>query len=84
MLKFLIGIGCGIGVGLLIAPQEGSETRRNLVRLAKEPGKVAREKVEESRQKVGEMGANLRRQIAQKAVDKIIPEGLATGTEQRR
>jgi len=27
MLKFLIGIGCGVGLGLLIAPARGEETR---------------------------------------------------------
>lgn len=83
MLKFLAGIGCGIAVGLLIAPAAGRETREQLRRLATEPVDVAREKVAEVRQRAGEIGANLGRQAAEKAVDRVVPEKLATGTEQR-
>jgi len=57
MMKFLIGMGCGMAIGLVIAPQEGSETRRQLARLAKEPAEVARERVAEVRRKAGDMGA---------------------------
>jgi gas vesicle protein len=82
MLKFLAGVGCGIAVGVLIAPKPGAETRAQLRRLATEPGEVAREKVAEARQKVSDMGANLGRQAAQKVMDSILPENLATGTDQ--
>lgn len=76
MLKFLIGIGCGVGLGLLIAPAAGEETREQLLDIAKRPGDAARQKVQQVREDVAQMGANLGRQVAEKAVDKVIPEGL--------
>ena len=81
MWKFFVGIGCGMAVGLLIAPRPGEETRAQLKRLATEPQQVAREKVAEARQKVADMGADLGRKMAEKAVDNV-PESLATGTNQ--
>jgi gas vesicle protein len=82
MWKFLLGIGCGMGVGLLIAPRPGEEIRAQLKRLATEPEKLIQEKVAEAREKVGEMGAQLGRQMAEKAVNSVLPEKLATGTDQ--
>jgi gas vesicle protein len=76
MLKFLIGIGCGVGLGLLIAPAPGEETRRQLMELATHPREVARRKVQEVREDIAQMGADLGRQVAEKAMDKVIPEGL--------
>jgi gas vesicle protein len=77
MLKFLIGIGCGVGLGLLIAPASGEETREQLLELAQRPGDAVREKVQEVRENIGEMGANLGRQAAEKAVDKVLPDTLS-------
>jgi len=76
MLKFLVGIGCGVGLGLLIAPAAGEQTREQLLDLASRPGDVAREKVQQVREDIAQMGADLGRQVAQKAVDKVVPEGL--------
>jgi len=76
MLKFLIGIGCGIAAGLLLAPAPGEETREQLRELASRQREVARRKVQEVREDIAQMGANLGRQVAEKAVDKIVPEGL--------
>jgi len=76
MLKFLIGIGCGVGAGLLIAPAPGEEIRRQLLELAKNPREAARRKVQEVREDIAQMGADLGRQVAETAVDKVIPEGL--------
>jgi gas vesicle protein len=77
MLKFVIGLGCGIGLGLLIAPASGEETREQLLELARRPGDVARQKVRQVREDIAQMGANLGRQVAEKAVDKVIPDTLS-------
>ncbi|HMC30111.1 MAG TPA: YtxH domain-containing protein, partial [Candidatus Angelobacter sp.] len=66
----------GVGAGLLIAPAPGEEIRRQLLELAKNPREAARRKVQEVREDIAQMGANLGRQVAEKAVDKVIPEGL--------
>ena len=76
MLKFLAGIGTGIGIGLMVAPAAGRETRRQLLETAKDPTGAVRNQVEQVRQKAGDMGANVGRQAAQQAVDKVIPEKL--------
>ncbi len=76
MLKFLIGLGCGIGLGLLVAPASGEETREQLLELARKPGDAARQKVQEVREDIAQMGANLGRQVAEKAVDQVIPDAL--------
>jgi gas vesicle protein len=82
MLRFIAGLVCGAGVGLLIAPASGESTRRRLLEAARDPEQVAREAVTNIREKAGEMGADLGRQAAQKAVDQVMPEKL--NPEQRR
>ncbi|HET7871927.1 MAG TPA: YtxH domain-containing protein [Terriglobales bacterium] len=76
MLKFLVGIACGIGVGLLVAPAPGEEIRARLAEAARRPGDLAREKVQEAREDIAQVGANPGRQVAEKAVDKVLPETL--------
>jgi len=76
MLKLLAGIGCGVAVGLLIAPAPGEETRRQLLELARDPRGVARRKVRDLREEIAQAGADLGRRVAETAVDKVIPEGL--------
>jgi gas vesicle protein len=76
MLKFVAGIGAGIGIGLMIAPAAGRDTRRQLMDVAKDPTGAVRDQVEQVRQKAGNIGANLGRQAAQQAVDKVIPDKL--------
>jgi len=83
MLKFIIGIGCGIGLGLLIAPAPGEETREQLLDIAKRPGDVARQKVQQVREDIAQMGANLGRQVAEKAVDKVLPNTLNQQTRRQ-
>ena len=82
MLRFIAGLLCGAGVGLLIAPGPGESTRRRLLQAARDPEQLAREAVTNIREKAGEMGADLGRQAAQKAVDQVMPEKL--NPEQRR
>ena len=82
MLRFIAGLVCGAGVGLLIAPASGESTRRRLLEAARDPEQMAREAVTNIREKAGEMGADLGRQAAQKAVDQVMPEKL--NPEQRR
>ncbi len=79
MLKFITGILCGVGVGLLIAPDSGGATRRQLLRAVREPEQIAREAVTNIREKAGDMGANMGREAAQKAVDRVIPERFNSG-----
>lgn len=76
MFKFLLGIACGIGLGLLFAPAPGEETRARLADAARRPGELARDKVQEVREDIAQMGADLGRQVAEKAVDKVTPEKL--------
>ena len=78
MLKFIAGIGCGVALGLLIAPASGEETREQLRELAQEPVEAARRKARDVRQSAGDMGANLGRQAAERIVDKATPERLST------
>ncbi|HST78906.1 MAG TPA: YtxH domain-containing protein [Verrucomicrobiae bacterium] len=82
MLKFIAGLVCGAGVGLLIAPASGEDTRRRLAQAARNPEELAREAVTNIREKAGDMGADLGREAAQKAVDQVMPEKL--NPEQRR
>lgn len=77
MLKFVTGMLCGVGIGLLIAPAPGEQTRRQLQRVIREPQEAAREAVSNIRERAGDMGANMGRQAAQEAVDKVTPEKLS-------
>ena len=83
MLKFLIGIGCGSALGLLIAPAAGEKTRKQLLQIARNPREAARRKVHDVREEIAQMGADLGRQVAEKAVDNVIPEGLNKEPGQR-
>jgi hypothetical protein len=61
---------------MLFAPAPGEETRARLAEAARRPGDLARDKVQEVRENVAQMGANIGRQVAEKAVDKVTPEKL--------
>jgi gas vesicle protein len=76
MLKFLAGVCCGFGIGLLLAPAPGIEIREQLMEVARDPAAAARKQVSNVREKVSQMGANLGRQVAESALDKVIPEKL--------
>jgi len=78
MLKLMAGILCGAAVGILIAPAEGSRTRRRLMQAVRNPEELGREAVANIRERAGELGANVGRETAQKAVDRLVPEKLSS------
>ncbi len=78
MLRLMAGMLCGAAVGILIAPAPGSWTRRRLMQAARDPEELGREAVANIREKAGEMGANVGRETAQKAVDRVVPERLSS------
>ena len=71
MLKFLVGLGCGIGLGLLVAPAAGSETREQLLDNLEERGLPLRDSVEQVKQIGRERLSDLR----DKASDLGLPVG---------
>lgn len=86
-MKFLVGLALGIGLGLLIAPATGEETREQLSRKAEELADAPRRKAEEIaadvRQKAGDKGAEIGRKAAERAVDKV-SESVTGTTGARR
>jgi gas vesicle protein len=82
--KFFLGLGIGVALGILFAPARGEETRRQLSErahdLASVPGRQMQEKVAEiarkSEQKAGEVGSEVGRQAAEAAVRAVREEVL--------
>jgi gas vesicle protein len=72
-MKFLLGLGVGIALGLLYAPARGEETREQLLAAARDlsdlPRRTANEVAAKAREKAGELGAKVGRQAAEAAVD---------------
>ncbi len=62
MLRFLIGLGIGYLLGLVIAPASGEQTRRELIERGEEQ---LAEVIEMGRERAGELG----REAGQKAFD---------------
>jgi gas vesicle protein len=71
--KFILGLGTGIVLGLLCAPASGEQTRQQLLDRARElsdlPERKAAEMAENAKDKAGELGAKLGRQAAEAAVE---------------
>ena len=57
---FIVGLGVGVAVGLLLAPRSGGETRQLLREKADEGKDYLRTKADESREFVRRRGAELR------------------------
>ncbi len=67
MLKFLLGICCGIALGMVIAPASGAETRQQLLDKAEELKETGLEK---GRQKARVLGS----QTAERLYDRVVGE----------
>jgi len=72
MRNFWIGLGVGVGLGLLFAPSSGSELRGNISGKASDLADSAREKFENTRNKITGTFSSAKTAYAQ-----------ATGTETR-
>src|SRR5579859_435414 len=57
---FIVGLGVGVAVGLLIAPRSGEETRKILRSKAEEGADFVKTKADESREYVVRRGSELR------------------------
>ncbi len=57
---FIVGVGIGVAVGMLLAPRSGEETRQYLRDRADEGKDYLRNKTEESREYMRRRGAELR------------------------
>lgn len=86
MLKFLSGLSLGYGIGLLLAPAKGEDTRRKLLEQAQDLAHAPERKVNEVLNavpdKAAELASDAARKSAQEAVDKLREKtGLSsTGT----
>jgi gas vesicle protein len=79
-MKFLLGFGIGIALGVLFAPAPGEQTRSRLVGKAQElshfPQEKMREMAELGKEKMGEVGARVGRQAAEAAAQAVSDEML--------
>lgn len=77
-MKFFIGFGIGVALGMLYAPAPGSESRAWLARrtqaLSDLPEQKAAEWAEEGKEKAGELGARLGREAAEAATQAVADE----------
>lgn len=54
-LSFLVGVMIGTGLGLLLAPQSGSRTRRQIRNMVEDAGERVSELAEDAKETVSEM-----------------------------
>jgi gas vesicle protein len=57
---FIVGLGVGVAVGMLMAPRSGEETRQMLLSKADEGADFVRSKTDESKEFILKRGAELR------------------------
>jgi gas vesicle protein len=65
MLKFLLGVFCGISLGMVIAPASGEETRRQLVHKVEDLKQAG---IEKDRQTAREIGSEVAERLYDRAV----------------
>jgi gas vesicle protein len=86
-MRFLLGFGVGVVLGIIFAPAPGGETRTRLAGKARElvhlPERKVQEKVQEvadaSKARAGEIGSRVGRQAAEAAVQAVSDEMLNRG-----
>jgi gas vesicle protein len=69
MKSFFLGLTVGAGLGLLLAPAQGSETRRQIAEKASELKKMPRRKLEEEVRSVRHEAGEIGRKAAEEAFD---------------
>lgn len=83
-MRFLLGFGIGIGLGMIIAPASGAETRRKLretiTDLAHLPEERLQEAAENIEAKAGDLGSRVGRQAAEAAVESVRKDVLGDKT----
>ena len=79
-MKFLVGFGLGVALGIIFAPASGEQTRRKLRDKAADitnlPQKKAAQATESAKSKAGELGARVGQQAAEAAVQSVKEELL--------
>lgn len=83
-MRFLLGLGVGYAIGLLIAPDRGEVTRHRLVQQAQDLAQAQERKVEQSlrevaeksRERAGDIGSEVGRRAAEAAVQAVSDELL--------
>ncbi|HEV2397856.1 MAG TPA: YtxH domain-containing protein [Candidatus Sulfotelmatobacter sp.] len=77
--SFLLGFGIGIGLGVILAPARGEETRHSVAQKARDliemPQRKIQQKVEQAaesaKETAGDVGERVGRQAAEAAVDAV-------------
>ena len=79
-MKFLVGFGLGVALGIIFAPASGEQTRRKLrdkaADIANLPQKKAAQAAESAKSKASELGARVGQQAAEAAVQSVKEELL--------
>ena len=77
-LNFMAGVGCGVAVGLLVAPKSGAEMRNDIAGKATEGQEAVKNTVNDA---VGGVKTAIQRRVA--VADHTIKEGVAAFDEAR-
>lgn len=84
-MNFILGLAFGYGIGLVIAPASGEETRRHLWQRAEEAGldprQAALRVTENAEEKAGEMGERIGRRVGEATVEAIRDEIRESGKQ---
>lgn len=77
--RFLLGVGIGMCVGVLLAPAPGEETRQKIASRARDLMEIPERKMEEkaaevaesAKEKAGDIGGEVGRKAAEAAVEAV-------------